>query len=250
MSWGRHRSAPFCVETEVQGGGARIFSPMNSDSAPAFVPYTHTRYAPADMQARADEFYMMLNSRRTCRDYSPEPVPLALIEQAIRAAGTAPSGAHKQPWRFVVVQDPQVKAQIRDAAEAEEKENYTHRFTPAWLADLAPLGTDWQKEFLTTAPYLIVVFKLDYEKDGDAIKKHYYVNESVGIATGMLLAALHHMGLATLTHTPSPMNFLQRILGRPTNEKPVVLVPVGYPATDAKVPNLQRKPLAEIMQLV
>lgn len=221
---------------------------------PAVYPHIPYAIAPqtAEEQLRNGEaMFQLLNSRRTCRFFSDKPVPLKLIEQAIRCAGTAPSGAHKQPWRFVVVQDAAIKAQIKVAAEAEEKKSYEDRMPQSWLEDLAPLGTDWRKPFLTIAPYLIVVFQIDYVKDADGNHhKNYYVNDSVGIATGLLLAALHAMGLATLTHTPSPMNFLQKILNRPAGEKPFVLIPVGYPAPDATVPDLVRKPLEQIMMLV
>jgi nitroreductase len=193
-----------------------------------------------------------MSRRRTVRSFSPEPVPYELIETSIRTAGTAPSGAHYQPWRFVVVSDAEIKRRIREAAEQEERENYERRFPDEWLDALAPLGTDWHKEFLVVAPYLIVVFRIDYslkvDDQGKTIKaKHYYVMESVGIATGVLIAALHNAGLATLTHTPSPMKFLREILDRPVNETPVVLIPVGYPAGSATVPDLKRKPIDEIL---
>ena len=190
-------------------------------------------------------------TRRTVRDFSPEPVPYGLIEQAIRTAATAPSGANQQPWHFVVVADPSIKKQIREAAEAEEKENYEHRFPPEWLEALAPFGTDANKPFLETAPYLIVVFACNHglTPAGEKIK-HYYVQESVGIATGFLLTALHMAGLATLTHTPSPMGFLTKILRRPANERPFLLIPVGYPAPEAQVPELTKKPLSEILTLL
>lgn len=194
-----------------------------------------------------------MRTRRSVRAFSEEPVPLELIENAISAAASAPSGANQQPWRFVVVQDPKIKRRIRKAAEAEEKQNYEHRFPGEWLDVLAQFGTDWHKEFLETAPYLIVVFRIDYglrEGDTDEQKrKHYYVQESVGIACGFLLAALHWCGLATLTHTPSPMGFLSEILDRPKNERPYLLIPVGYPAADATVPPLAKKTLEEVMLL-
>ena len=174
-------------------------------------------------------------------------MPVELIESAIRCAASAPSGANKQPWRFVVVHDTETKRQIRLAAEAEERENYEHRFPQDWLDDLAPFGTDWHKEFLETAPCLIVVFRIDYGLEGDQKSKHYYVQESVGIASGFLLAALHLSGLATLTHTPSPMGFLSKILDRPKNERPFLLVPVGYPAPDATVPRIRKKALNKVM---
>ena len=185
--------------------------------------------------------------RRTVRAFSAEPVPFELIENAVRCASLAPRGANQQPWRFVVVSDPEIKRKIREAAEAEERENYDRRFPDEWLEALQALGTDWHKEFLESAPYLIVVFRIDYGLEDCRKIKHYYVQESVGIATGFLLAALHLAGLATLTHTPSPMGFLQKILARPANERPFVLIPVGYPAADAEVPVLAKKPLAEVM---
>jgi nitroreductase len=208
----------------------------------------------AEQRQRAWEFFELMRRRRTVREFSPEPVPVEVLELAIRTAGSAPSGANLQPWRFIVVGDSETKRKIRMAAEEEERENYEHRFPEEWLSDLAPLGTDWHKEFLEIAPCLIVVFRIDYgmvtEADGTIRKKkHYYVNESVGIATGMLLAALHNAGLATLTHTPSPMGFLSRILDRPKNEKPYLLIPVGYPAPNTRVPNIKRKELDQIMEV-
>jgi len=197
------------------------------------------------------EFEAIMSRRRTVRHFSTEPVALELIERAIAVAGSAPSGAHQQPWRFVVVSDPAIKREIRLTAEAEERENYEHRFPPEWLEALAPFGTDWHKEFLEDAPYLIVVFRLDYGLNEDGQKtKHYYVSESVGIAAGFLLAALHVAGLATLTHTPNPMGFLARICGRPANERAFLLIPAGYPAEGAQVPDLQRKPLDKIRVLL
>lgn len=193
------------------------------------------------------DFQSRMQRRRTVREFSPEPVPVELIDTAIAVAGTAPSGANQQPWRFVVVSNPAVKREIRLAAEAEEKENYERRFPPEWLDALAPFGTDWHKEFLEVAPYLIVVFRIDFGIDENQEKlKHYYVSESVGIAAGFLLAALHVAGLATLTHTPNPMGFLARICRRPANERPFLLIPVGYPATGVLVPDIARKPLDEI----
>lgn len=182
-----------------------------------------------------------MKTRRSVRTFSPEPAPIELIEAAIRTAATAPSGANQQPWRFVIVQDPEVKRKIREAAEAEEKLNYEQRFPEEWLDAIAPFGTDWHKEFLETAPYLIAVFSIDYGLEGERKVKHYYVQESVGIACGLLLAALHLAGLATLTHTPSPMGFLARILERPRNERPFLLIPAGYPAPNAEVPALEKK---------
>jgi nitroreductase len=189
------------------------------------------------------------------RDFSSEPVPLDIVDAAIAAAATAPSGANRQPWRFVVVRDPDVKRRIREAAEAEEREFYERRAPAAWLEALAPLGTDWRKPFLEAAPYLIVVFRQDYEPaqlaDGtEHHTKNYYVQESVGIAVGILVTALHVAGLATLTHTPSPMGFLSEILGRPRHERPYLLIPVGYPAAGAQVPDIRRKSLEEVRQIV
>lgn len=216
---------------------------------PKFVPLRFARLAPDEQERRAGDFYELMRARRTVRDFSAEDAPLALIERAIATAGTAPSGANMQPWRFVVVRNAEIKRRIREAAEEEERKSYGGRMPERWLRRLAPLGTDWQKPFLETAPYLIVVFRLDYlidEATGET-EPTYYSAESVGIAVGLLLAALHNAGLATLTHTPSPMRFLSEILGRPKNEKPYVLIPVGYPASDARVPDIERKPLDEIM---
>lgn len=188
-------------------------------------------------------------ARRTVRHFSNRPVPFELIENAIRAAASAPSGANQQPWRFVVVGNADIKRAIRLAAEEEERNNYEGRFPEEWLEALRPLGTDWHKEFLEIAPWLIVMFRLDYGLDAERKIKHYYVSESVGIAAGILLTALHLSGLATLTHTPSPMGFLSRILERPANERPFLLIPVGYPAEGAEVPDIERKPLDEVLIL-
>jgi iodotyrosine deiodinase len=201
---------------------------------------------PAEMEARAAAFHAEMDRRRTTRHFADRPVPRAIIEHCLRAAGTAPSGAHQQPWHFVAVCDPAIKRRIREAAEVAEEEFYTT--APAeWLAALAPLGTDAIKEYLEVAPWLIAVFAERYGvKDDGSRRTHYYVGESVGIATGFLLAALHHAGLVALTHTPSPMGFLRELLDRPENERPVLLVVAGYPAVDARVPKLTRKPLTEI----
>lgn len=213
-----------------------------------FVPLDFRSFPEGEMLARVREFYQDLNRRRTVREYSDRPVPREILQQAILAAGTAPSGAHKQPWTFVLVGDPAIKAKIREAAEIEEKENYTRRMPEAWLKDLAPLGTDENKPFLTTCPWFIVIFAQLWGRGANGEKnKHYYVNESVGIATGMLLAALHRAGLATLTHTPSPMGFLHRILERPENERAYMLIALGYPKKGCKVPDLQRKSLEQIV---
>jgi nitroreductase len=215
---------------------------------PAFIPYRPPRLPEPEMLHRARDFFARMNQRRSVRQFSDEPVPRELIELAIAAASTAPSGAHRQPWRFVAVSDPAVKKEIRVAAEAEERESYEGgRMPPEWLEALAPLGTDWHKPFLETVPWVVVVFEEHHGLTPEGRpRKNYYVKESVGIACGLFIVALHHMGLATLTHTPSPMGFLSRILGRPENEKPYILFPVGYPAADAQVPNLRRKSLEEV----
>lgn len=204
-----------------------------------------------DMQSRSETFLNEMSKRRSIRTFSDRSVPIEIIYNCIQTAASAPSGANKQPWQFVVVKDPAVKAKIRQAAELEEKEFYRHRATKEWLEDLNQFGTDWHKPFLDIAPYLIVVFKQAYDiKDDGSQRKNYYVNESVGIASGFLLAALHHAGLATLTHTPSPMNFLGEILNRAPNEKAFLLIPVGYPAADTTVPELIKKPLEEVSTTV
>ncbi len=217
---------------------------------PRYIPLEFSEMKIEDQTSRAKDFFGLLVRRRTVREYSSRPVPISLIETAIATAGTAPSGANLQPWRFVVVRDPEVKKKIREAAEKEEYESYHGRMSEKWLRRLAPLGTNEHKPFLEIAPYLIVVFRINsFVEDGET-EPTYYSQESVGIAVGILLAALHNMGLATLTHTPSPMKFLQEILSRPKNEVPFVLIPVGYPAEDAKVPDIKRKPLDEIMKVI
>ena len=213
-----------------------------------FRPWTEYREYPAEeMSRRAAEFSADLSRRRTIRDFDARPVPRSLIEDCIRAAGSAPSGANMQPWHFAAVADPVVKARIRAAAEEEERHFYEHRASDGWLEALAPLGTDAHKPFLEVAPWLIAVFEQRYglTPDGERMK-HYYPTESVGIAAGMLIAALHTAGLATLTHTPSPMKFLNEILGRPRNERPFLLLVTGYPAVGVEVPDIGRKPLAGI----
>jgi nitroreductase len=229
-----------------------LMTPVNeTHQSPRTQPLSFQRLAPEEQVRRASAFFQAMTARRTVRSFSPEPVPFALIEAAIRTAATAPSGANQQPWRFVVVSNPEVKRKIREAAEVEEKEFYLRRAPREWLAALEPLGTDWRKPFLEIAPYLIVIFRLDYGFDGHEVKsKHYYVTESVGIAAGILLSALHLAGLATLTHTPSPMGFLSKILNRPKNEKPFLLIPVGYPAEGATVPRITKKHLADVLEVV
>ena len=214
---------------------------------PDLVPLEFRRYSEKDMCERARAFYDDLKRRRSVREFSPDPVPREVIEAALRAAGTAPNGANLQPWHFVVVTDATLKTKIRVAAEAEEREFYASKAPQEWLDALAPLGTDEHKPFLETVPYLIAVFAQSYGLTADGKKvKHYYATESVGIATGFLIAALHHAGLATLTHTPSPMGFLNELLNRPANERPFLLLVVGYPATDARVPAITKKELEDI----
>lgn len=212
-----------------------------------FLPFRPPRLSEDVMIARAEEFRAEMDRRRSVRQLSSDPVPRRLVELAIQTASTAPSGAHQQPWKFVAVSDPEIKRQIRIAAEKEEKLSYESRMPDEWLEALRPLGTDWRKPFLETSPWLVVVFAESYgvRPDGSK-KKHYYVQESVGIACGFFIAALHRMGLATLTHTPSPMGFLSEILERPANERPYILFPIGYPSPDATVPDLRRKSLEEV----
>lgn len=213
-----------------------------------FLPYAWELLPEEEMLRRARDFHTELDRRRSVREFSPQPVPRELIELAIRTASTAPSGAHRQPWRFVAVSDPEVKHRIRVAAEEEERISYLGgRMPPDWLEALAPLGTTWEKPYLEIVPWIVVVFEERYglRPDGSR-RKNYYTTESVGIACGLFVAALHHMGLATLTHTPSPMRFLSEILGRPANEKPLILFPIGYPAEGAEVPELRRKALDEV----
>lgn len=212
------------------------------------VPLVFERLPAEESIARSRDFLELMRKRRSVRRFSREPVPAALIENAIAAAGTAPSGAHLQPWTFVVVTDPDVKREIRAAAEEAEREFYESLAPPEWLEALRPLGTDFVKEHITDAPYVIVVFEQAYGVDGAGRRrKHYYAKESVGIAVGLLLASLHASGLVALTHTPAPMGFLRRILKRPANERPFVLIPVGYPAADCEVPDIERKALDEIL---
>lgn len=222
-------------------------------ATPEFVPLSFQRLAPDEQLARSRNFLVQMRTRRTVRQFSREPVPYELIENAIATAATAPSGANQQPWTFVVVSNPDMKRQLREAAEKEEKESYEHRMSEEWLNALAPLGTDWHKPHLEDAPYVIIVFLQAYGLEVDPLTqierkvKHYYALESVCIAVGMLLCSLHQAGLATLTHTPSPMNFLAELLQRPRNERAVVVIPVGYPAENAHVPNISKKSLDEVL---
>ncbi len=211
-----------------------------------FVPLRFERRPAAEIQARARAFREELELRRSVRHFSDEPVPEGVLDECLRAAGSAPSGANRQPWHFVVVRDPEIKRAIRVAAEAEERELYERRISPEWREALAPLGTDWRKPFLETAPALVAVFRQTFGLEDGKRSTNYYTQESVGIAVGFLIAALHRAGLATLTHTPSPMGFLGEILRRPENEKAYVLLPVGFPASGCQVPDLERKALEEI----
>ena len=212
-----------------------------------FVPLNFARKSADASEVAAHELYAVMNQRRTTRHFSTEPVPRSWIEQAILTAGTAPSGAHQQPWTFVAVSDPALKSEMRRAAEAEEQAFYRERATDEWREALAPLGTDAQKPHLTDAPWVVVLFRQAYGIDADGGKRtYYYTQESCGIAAGFFIAAVHQMGLVTLTHTPSPMGFLSELLGRPVNEKAMLVMPVGYPADDARVPAITRKPLDAI----
>ena len=216
-----------------------------------FEPLQHDDVAVSELTRRADEFHQSISHRRSARDFSSRAVPQQVIESAIACAGTSPSGANMQPWHFVAVSNPEKKRTIREAAEKEERELYEHRASDEWLEALAPLGTDANKPFLETAPWLIAVFSQKYTIEVDGTRrKHYYTQESVGIATGILITALHQAGLVTLTHTPSPMEFLRSTLGRPTHERPFLLLVTGYPAKNAKVPAIQKKPLDAIMTVV
>jgi iodotyrosine deiodinase len=212
-----------------------------------FIDYQWTKLNPEQHIDKSRELFEEMNKRRSIREFSDEAVPEEALINAIKTASTAPSGANKQPWTFCLVSSPEVKREIRLAAEEEEKLNYSERMSEEWLKDLEQFGTNWQKPFLEIAPYLIVVFKKAYDDDGEGKKTNYYVNESVGLATGFLLMALHQIGLYTLTHTPSPLKFLTKILDRPGNERPFLLIPVGYPADGHKVPDIQRKTLDQIM---
>ncbi len=212
------------------------------------VPYDFGRRRVEQMRARADELLAEMQGRRSCRYFSDEPVPRDLIEQVMGVAHTAPSGANRKPWRFVAVDDPTLKREIRLAAEKEEQESYEHRMPREWLEALEPLGTNSNKPFLEIAPWLVVLFRIDWEEFNGRRVKNYYPAESTGIAAGMFIMACHQVGLATLTHTPSPMGFLRKLLGRPANEKPYLLIPVGYPAPDCTVPDIPKKPLRAALQ--
>jgi iodotyrosine deiodinase len=214
-----------------------------------FIKYDVPTVSDDEMKQRSESFYRQMDARRSVRMFAPTPVPDEVLRNIVMTAGTAPSGAHKQPWFFAIVKDPGIRHKIRLAAEHEERLNYAERFTDEWKADLEPFGTDDVKEYIDIAPTLIVVFKETYRMVDGVKKNNYYVNESVGIAAGMLITAIHRAGLVTLTHTPNPMKFLNEILGRPKNEVPILLMPVGFPSPDATVPDLQRKAFDEIAKI-
>ncbi len=212
-----------------------------------YIPYSIPDISSEEMIIKSRTFYEWMNKRRTVRDFSDRTVPVEVIENCIKVASTAPSGAHKQPWTFCLISNPDLKKQIRKEAEEEEYKSYNGRMTSEWLDDLAPLGTNWEKPFLEIAPWIIVVFKRVYEMKDGKQRNNYYVQESVGLACGFLLTALYNAGLVALTHTPSPMNFLSSVLDRPANERPFLLIPVGYPSLDATVPDIERKVLDDIL---
>lgn len=212
-----------------------------------FIPYQGITYPAEESMQRSKDFYTYMDKRRSIREYSDRPVDRAIIENIIMTASSAPSGAHKQPWTFCAVSNPDIKSAIRKAAEEEEYESYNGRMSDEWLDALRPFGTDWHKPFLEIAPWLIIVFKKAYDLENGKKSKNYYVNESVGIACGFLLSAIHNAGLVSLTHTPSPMNFLQKILNRPENERAFLLIPVGYPKEEVKVPDIERKGKEDVL---
>lgn len=220
---------------------------MNQE--PRFISHEPLRFEEKEIISRSKELHHFAEKRRSIREFSDKDIPFEVIKNVIMTASTAPSGAHKQPWTFCIIRSTELKRKIRIAAEKEEKESYEHRMSDQWLKDLEPFGTDWRKPFLETVPWIIVVFKRAFEVEHGEKRQNYYVNESVGIACGMLINAIHHAGLATLTHTPSPMNFLTKILDRPDNERPYLLLPVGYPATEIKVPNLTRKSFEQVAKV-
>jgi len=212
-----------------------------------YISYSKETFGDEEIVKRSKSFYKWMDTRRTVRDFSDKEIPREVIENIIKSASTAPSGAHKQPWTFCIISDPDIKKQIRIAAEKEEFKSYNDRMSDEWLKALQPLGTDWHKPFLEIAPCLIIVFKKAYDlNDNKEKSNNYYVNESVGLACGFLLAAIHNAGLVALTHTPSPMNFLSKVLGRPENERPFLLIPVGYPVDETWVPDLNRKTIDEV----
>lgn len=212
-----------------------------------FISYEPLNYTEKEMIERSTAYYQFMDKRRSVRDFSDKPIPKEVIENIIKTASSAPSGAHKQPWTFCVISNKELKHKIRELAEEEEKISYGGRMSDRWIKDLEPLGTTWVKEFIDVSPYIIVVMKRAYEIDNDEKVNNYYVNESVGLASGFLIAAIHNAGLVTLTHTPSPMNFLIKALDRPDNERPFLLLPVGYPKEGALVPDIHRKKLEDVV---
>ncbi|NVK66942.1 MAG: nitroreductase family protein [Flavobacteriales bacterium] len=222
---------------------------MSANDFP-FIDFTRETYSAEEMIERSQSFLEWADQRRSVRDFSDQPVPKEVMENILMTASTAPSGAHKQPWTFCLISNSALKSRLRALAEEEEKKSYGGRMSDEWLEDLAPLGTDWQKEFIDIAPWIVVVMKRPYEMQEDGTKRqNYYVSESVGLASGFLLMAVHHAGLVALTHTPSPMNFIAKALNRPENERPFLLIPVGYPAKDAKVPDLNRKSKQDVIAI-
>lgn len=214
-----------------------------------FIPYSRERYSDEEMIKRSSAFFQWADERRSVRDFSSEPVPKEVMENILKTASTAPSGAHKQPWTFCLISNAELKSKLRELAEEEEKKSYGGRMSDSWIKDLEPLGTDWVKEFVDIAPWIVIVMKKAYDFGEDGEKKNnYYVAESVGLASGFLLMAIHNAGLVALTHTPSPMNFISKALGRPENERPFLLIPVGHPAKDASVPDLERKTIDEVVE--
>ena len=217
-----------------------------TENTDKFIECEFTKVDAPTLVKKSSQFYDQIKRRRSIREFSAQTVPKEVIENIIKSAGTAPSGAHKQPWTFCAISNPEIKSKIREAAEIEEYENYHGRMSEDWLEDLKKFGTDWHKPFLEIAPWILVVFRKTYDVEEGERKKNYYVQESVGIACGMLLTAIHQAGLVSLTHTPSPMNFLAKILNRPENEKPYLLIPIGYPKDNTQVPDISRKPLNDI----
>jgi len=219
------------------------------DKTKAFVTYERDHYSETEMLERSKNYYEWADTRRSVRDFSDKPVPKEVLENLIMTGSTAPSGAHKQPWTFCLISNAALKSKLRALAEEEEKKSYGGRMSEEWLKDLEPLGTDWVKEFIDTAPWIVVIMKRAYEIDENGAKhQNYYVNESVGLAAGFFLTAVHHAGLVALTHTPSPMNFIAKALERPENERPFLLIPVGFPAENVQVPDLKRKAIDEVIQ--
>lgn len=221
---------------------------MKNEKKIAVIPYQKTRISPDMMKIRSLAFSQEMSTRRTVRTFSPQSIPKEVIEYLIKTAASAPSGANKQPWTFCAISNANLKKEIRIAAEREEYKSYNGRMSQEWIEDLKPMGTNWEKPFLEEAPWLIIVFKKVYDQEGLDKKRNYYVNESVGIACGLLIAAIHHAGLVTVTHTPSPMDFLTKILSRPNNERPYLLLPIGLASEETKVPDINRKHISDVLK--